>query len=149
MSTALADPTNWLQQHRHIILWHGCCRWDAVAIIRDGVDPTRGDPKSDFGRGFYTTTLREQARKWAWLRHLRSPQPRGNWPVTLRFQIPLDRLAELSSLIFVTEIGESGRYWSFVHHCRKSDPSQKPPRIHDHLHPTRTGRWYDSGNSVS
>ncbi len=39
-----------------IELFHGTVHDAAAAIKRDGVDPARGRPNTDFGRGFYTTT---------------------------------------------------------------------------------------------
>jgi len=42
-----------------LILYHGSnCNFDKVDI-------SRSKDKRDFGKGFYTTTLREQAEDWA------------------------------------------------------------------------------------
>ncbi len=135
MSDILHPPESWGTRCRTVTLWHGCCRKDADAIVVAGVDPSRGRPDTDFGRGFYTTTFRKQAEKWAWQRHAREPS-RGA-PVVLRFVVPLERLARLESLHFVSEAGDEQHFWSLVHYCRQGGAG--------HLHPGRTppDDWYD------
>jgi hypothetical protein len=48
-----------------IVLWHG-----TLSIFRhgieSGIDLSKCAVDTDFGRGFYTTTVERQARFWAW-----------------------------------------------------------------------------------
>ena len=62
--SALHPPPPWAGSEfsRFVELWHGCLRSD-VKSIRAGIDPTLGNPVTDFGRGFYTSTVRRQARQ--------------------------------------------------------------------------------------
>lgn len=138
----LNAPPLWKQYAETVELWHGCVESDALAIRANGVDPQRGHPATDFGRGFYTTTIRRQARHWAWQRASVSSQTvrKNRRPVVLRFQIPLARLAELNSLQFVVGDFANERFWSLVHYCRGSTPGN----VRDHLHPdSARGGWYD------
>jgi hypothetical protein len=67
MPPILHPPPAWTTSDysRHVVLWHGCLR-SQLRSIRHGIDPTKGDPATDFGRGFYTSTVVRQARHWAW-----------------------------------------------------------------------------------
>jgi len=77
----------------YVILWHGCTAFDKDAIEAKGkgIDLAYCRVDTDFGRGFYTTTLERQARQWAWSRFLvwqaRNPGVTGNQPVVLRFRV--------------------------------------------------------------
>lgn len=138
----LNAPPPWESFRSHVLLWHGCLRPAATAIRRDGVDPSRCRPDTDFGRGFYTTTARRQAQHWAWKQSeaLDGALRRGRTPVTLRFRVPLAELSALNGLHFV--LGDLGndRLWSFIHHCRQS----RPGAVRDHLHPDPAhDGWYD------
>lgn len=122
-------------------LWHGCLKQDADSIQKHGVDPSKGRANTDFGQGFYTTTIRHQAEQWAFFRASRvkhkSPTTK---PFLLRFTVRRETIAELNSLAFVNGDYNSEDYWSFVQHCRQSPV----PGIQNHLHPdsSRSG-WYD------
>jgi|SRR5947208_3078367 len=135
-----------------VILWHGCTANDKNNIQK-GIDLDSCNPSADFGRGFYTTTVKRQARQWAWHRHydwmLKNPQGTGNPPVILQFRVrrystrgskkqPLKRgLDELKSLSFVIGDYHNEDYWSLVQHCRQSNAQT----ICDHKRP-KDG-WYD------
>ena len=100
---------------------------------------------TDFGRGFYTTSVEYQARQWAWLRfqNPRSHTSRSNRPVVLKFLVDRHDLAALASVHFVLG-GRSERagFWSLVQHCRQSTPAA----INDHRGPVSLSdgtRWYD------
>jgi hypothetical protein len=103
----------------------------------------RGNPATDFGRGFYTSTVRRQARNWAWKRFrlLLPSQRRADRPVVIRLRVPLDRLARLDSLQFVLGEYDHDRFWSLVHHCRASTPRA----VRSHARPGRRppDDWYD------
>lgn len=134
--------------NRYVTLWHGCTAADQVAIQSRGVDPLVGNPDTDFGRGFYTTTIKRQACFWAWTRFY-NPQfshSTGIQPVVLRFRVDRHKLARLSCLNFVCADFNSQDFWSLVQHCRRSTPlSAPPPRtVNDHAGPiVYHGSWYD------
>ena len=138
-----ANPPPWDELSTQVAPWHGCLDTDARDIATHGIDLTRGREALDFGRGFYTTTDREQAEKWARKRCRRLPQGdrSSSRPSLLLFHVPLARLARLESLVFVR--GDAGHhaFWSFVRNCRLGTPAS--PRTH--LHPTRAapGDYYD------
>jgi ceramide glucosyltransferase len=46
---------------RYTALWHGCLEDDRGLIEKNGIDLTKGDPRADFGLGFYVTTFEVQA----------------------------------------------------------------------------------------
>jgi hypothetical protein len=96
------------------LLYHGTILRYAESIVRDCVDLTRGDPRTDFGRGFYTTTLLSQAGEWAIEIGADRSEPHAI------VQLTLDRiaLASLRSLVFVRGEIDAVDYWSFVGHCR-------------------------------
>jgi len=141
------------------VLWHGCTAFDKTAIETNGINLAYCAVDTDFGRGFYTTTLERQARHWAWDRYFKwqkdHPGDSGNQPVVLRFRVrryslptpknDLDRsLAELESLAFVLGDYNYEDFWSLVQHCRQSIPGDKTKGIkevvYDHM--KSPGGWY-------
>ena len=134
-----------------VVLWHGCTAFDKDAIERSGIDLKFCAADTDFGRGFYTTTLERQARQWAWNRFykLQKGDPKTkNYPVVLRFRVrrysvsktspALDcGLADLESLAFVIGDYNNDDFWSLVQHCRQSTPGN------DHDHKKEPSGWYD------
>jgi len=143
----------------HLILWHGCTAVHKNNIEAKGIDLTLCEVNTDFGRGFYTTTLEQQARQWAWDRfydwQARNRTRTGNQPLLLRFRVrrytlkprrnPLDDgLDKLLSLQFVRGEYAHEDYWSLVQHCRTSVPADpktgQPEIVHDHQR-APTG-WY-------
>jgi hypothetical protein len=138
----------------YIVLYHGCTAFDKNRIEANGIDVNVCRVDTDFGRGFYTTTIERQARHWAWDRYYKwladpaSVGKTGNQPVVLRFRVRrytrvgsrkfLDRgIDKLSSLHFVVGDYDSGDFWGLVQHCRRSTLTA----IHDHRRPS--GGWYD------
>jgi hypothetical protein len=136
----------------HVVLWHGCTAFDKDVIEKNGIDLKYCAADTDFGRGFYTTTLERQSRQWAWNRFFRwqkdNPRVKGNYPVVLRFRVrrysasnissDLDRgLADLESLAFVIGDYNNDDFWSLVQHCRRSTPAN----IHDHK--KAPSGWYE------
>ncbi|HEV3236706.1 MAG TPA: DUF3990 domain-containing protein [Gemmataceae bacterium] len=126
-----------------MVLWHGCTQLDAQNIEANGIDLTRSRNGLDFGPGFYTTTDRGQADRWARRKHANlSRADRGaTRPSTLTFRVPVDQLAPLESLMFVRGDAGHDAFWSFVHHCRLSTATAQ----RTHLRPVRAakGDWYD------
>ena len=139
------DPSNYCQ---FLVLWHGCTSWDLNAIKSNPavlIDPRAGRADTDFGQGFYTTSVKRQARHWAWKRYYDIPAsavgPAGIalQPVVLKFRLKLEDLAPLDSLHFVLGDYDDERFWSLVQYCRQSTAGT----ARTHLHPTRTDGWYD------
>jgi hypothetical protein len=143
------DPRQW----EHIVLFHGTTGNDANNIWQKGIDARYFRPNTDFGPGFYLTSLKPQARHWAWLRYYphRGGLPGGkspNGPVVLTFVLSRQVLAELEALQFFVR-GSYGNedYWSFVQHCRQNPApagpppySGVPPNVH---RPPPLTPWYD------
>lgn len=142
----------------YVILWHGCTAFDKNAIEATGIDLSFCAVDTDFGRGFYTTTLEKQARHWAWerfyARQARNPTETGNQPVVLRFRVRRysvssrsavdDGLDKLHSLHFVRGAYENEDYWGLVQHCRQSIPANTKSgaaEIHNHKRPPNG--WYE------
>jgi len=140
----------WSVHSSHTRLFHGCLLRHATAITTSGVNPRLGNPDTDFGQGFYTTTDPEQAEQWAHKVYARNYLPLGNLadpPVVLEFRVSLDELAELDWLGFVRGDPDFEPFWSFVHHCRSSRRATTitPAVVHSHLRPGRApaNDWYD------
>ena len=162
MSADLRNPAPlWVPAHRseYVVLWHGCTQAARENIEAHGIDLAHCAVATDFGRGFYTTTLERQARDWAWKQatntQKRNRGAAGTSPVLLRFRVrrytraprtgPLDDgLDALAALQFVRGDYDADDYWSLVQHCRQSrpaDPASGAPEVaHDHRRPP-TG-WY-------
>jgi Protein of unknown function (DUF3990) len=154
----LNPAPNWLSSASATIkLYHGCTNQDRLSIETRRqpqgrpalyVDVRAGRIDSDFGRGFYTTTIERQARYWAWQRYYdpRYARTTGNSPMVLVFEVERHLLAKLQSLSFaIAGYNSANGFWSLVQHCRQSDPSQAPPVIHDHNGPVHDGahNWFD------
>ncbi len=126
-------------------LWHGCTVEDKDNLEAAGIDLTQCRVDSDFGRGFYTTTVRRQAEHWAWdrARWKIANRRRGTRPVVLRFLVPRVRLGKLLSLQFVLGDFHNEDFWSLVQHCRRSVPAARGRSevVHDHRCPELG--WYD------
>lgn len=127
----------------YVVLWHGCAALAKNSIEANGIDLSHCAVDTDFGRGFYTTTLERQARLWAWDQFYRwrssNPKGMGNRPVVLRFRVRRysrsprrtaldDGLDKLASLDFVRGDYDNADYWSLVQHCRRSTPKA----VNDH-----------------
>ena len=129
---------------KHLTLYHGCVD-GAAKKIRAGVGVRVGSPTVDFGNGFYTTTIWDQAVEWARKVHRkkypRRKYPTGNPadpPAVVKFVVPLLDLAALNSLMFVRGDATDTTFWSLIHHCRGG---------HSHAHPdplrVPPDDWYD------
>lgn len=99
-----------------ILLYHGTL--DAhVASIFQRVDLNKCKHLRDFGRGFYTTTKRTQAERWA---NDLAAQTVGAVPAVIEFMVERNRLALLDTLFFVRSMPDSVDFWSFVQFCRST-----------------------------
>jgi hypothetical protein len=122
-------PPAWTNQR--ITLYHGTVLSTAQTILSSGIKLSRSSRFSDFGRGFYTTTLLGQAESWAWSV---SRQRSGSEPAVIRFEVDRDAVARLDSLWFVHGGRDADEFWSLVHHCRAGG------RAHGR---TKKQGWYD------
>jgi uncharacterized protein DUF3990 len=117
----LLPPPSWTNQW--IRLCHGTSTPAATAITTSGVLVSTGRPGTDFGPGFYTTTLERQARFWAWQLWARrvTGGPAGAAslaPAVVYADIDRDALAGLDCLAFVRGDFDADDFWSLVVHCR-------------------------------
>jgi hypothetical protein len=118
---------------QYVRLYHGCTSQDADNIRARGINLNLSRVDTDFGQGFYTTTVLYQARQWAWARfydpavaHMR-PNP----PVVLKFVLHRYDLAGLYFISFVLGGHAKRNFWSLIQHCRQSTPGA----IKDHRGP--------------
>jgi hypothetical protein len=107
-----------------LVLYHGTLHKYSDSIMKQGIDLSQVRARTDFGRGFYTTTLPDQAAKWA--RELQgrtdNPQDTDNAPVIIRYEVSREEIAKLDSLWFI-DAGED--FWSLVHYCRRGSLGHK------------------------
>ena len=129
MPPSVPHPSSWTNQT--LVLFHGTLSVHAAAIVAGGVSIALGRSHTDFGRGFYTTTVEQQARSWAWQLSLRRPR---TFPAVVRFELDRDHLASLQSLWFVRGSFNADDYWSLVFHCRRGGAAHGR---------TVNGGWYD------
>ena len=111
-------PLPWTNQD--VALYHGTTLKVANDIVnrRASINPALGSHLTDFGQGFYTTTLLRQARTWAWDRAQRA----GVTAAVIAFCVGRDALAPLETLTFVRGDFGADDFWSFVFHCRAGTP---------------------------
>lgn len=95
-----------------IKLYHG----STVAVRKPSLRP--GRPNADFGKGFYTTSVKEQAVRWAHIRQEREDAPRAVVSVYEFDESLLDN-ADLNIYRFT---GADEPWLLFVTDCRKSRP---------------------------
>jgi len=124
----LSSPRRWGNQH--ITLYHGTLDIHTASIMK-GVDLRYAREDTDFGKGFYTTTLNRQALRWAWQL---SGQVDGTKPAIIQFEVNRDELASLDIICFVRGDFEADDFWSLVFHCRTDQ---------DHHGRGKADGWYD------
>ena len=95
-----------------IRLYHG----STVAVRKPSLRP--GRPNADFGKGFYTTSVKEQAVRWAHIRQEREDAPRAVVSVYEFDESLLDN-ADWNIRRFT---GADEPWLLFVTDCRKSRP---------------------------
>ncbi len=110
-------PALWTNQP--LTLYHGTVDIHVTSIL-GGVNVGLGRAGTDFGRGFYTTTLQRQADTWAWqlaqtMTRRSSP---GVKPAVLAFEINRAALAGLEALWFVRGHYDAADFWSLIFYCR-------------------------------
>ena len=110
------QPAGWSNQE--ITLYHGTT-YNAAQDITKGVQRGLSKSKNDFGPGFYTTTVFDQAKAWAFTIWIRRGQPPQDKPAVVEFVVSREVLAALQSLWFVRGDRAADDYWSLVWHCRQ------------------------------
>ena len=121
-------PSSWTNQR--LTLYHGTVDRYVPSIL-SGINVRQGRAHTDFGQGFYTTTVERQALSWAWQLSQRLP---GTQPAVIRFDVHRDDLADLECLWFVRGNFDADDFWSLVFHCRTGGGDQNRA--------TNQG-WYD------
>lgn len=126
------------------MLYHGCTAVDQANIVKSGIDLSQCRVDTDFGRGFYTTTVEYQAEQWAWNRLYATgiKSTPMNHPVILKFRVDRHQLSKLRQVSFVHADPTKDDFWSIVQHCRQSTSK----KIRDHQGPVAQPdgtRWYD------
>lgn len=113
-------PPKW--QNTSLVLYHGTLRKHAQNI-QQRIDLSKCRPGTDFGRGFYTTTILRQAKGWAWkiyaLLSDAERQLNENEPVVIQFEVDREELAQLKNLGFVDPRYEAEDLWSLIFRCRQ------------------------------
>jgi hypothetical protein len=115
-------PASWSNQP--MLLYHGTTSQHANLLRTNGVNPLLGRTHTDFGVGFYTTTLQRQAESWAW-QAAQTAIAAGNSGVqgrVLVYTLDRDSSAGLDTLAFVRGDHGADDYWSFIFHCRQGNP---------------------------
>lgn len=106
-------------------LWHGTTEQRALGIKTSGIKLSECNPMSDFGRGFYLTSRKEQAEEWAVGRASRTVSPKDKGAV-LRYGFCFDAAAHAAFLSFVVP-SEQNLFWPFVERNRLScDETGRP-----------------------
>jgi hypothetical protein len=113
-------PAAWINQD--LELYHGTTLMAANAIASRGISLASCSSLTDFGQGFYTTTLQRQAITWAYTRAAIV----GDKPAYLSYRVNRDALSSLETLFFVRGSFDADDYWSLVFHCRTGKPGHRP-----------------------
>jgi len=112
-------PAAWANQD--LELYHGTTLKAANAIASQGIALPLCSSLTDFGKGFYTTTLQRQAITWAYTRAAIV----GGKPAYLSYRVNRDALSGLETLFFVRGSFDADDYWSLVFHCRSGNPGHR------------------------
>jgi hypothetical protein len=117
--------------NQDITLYHGTLLEHTGSILQK-INLNKCKDITDFGKGFYTTTVLSHAVFWAnaTVTALTSGQP-----AVVRFTVSRNALAELESLWFVIW-NYADDFWSFIEHCRGG-------LSFDHGRAVHNNGWYD------
>ena len=108
---ALAGVPHWNDQN--ILLYHGTSDLWTASILR-AVDFRQAQPLTDFGRGFYTTTKLDQARRWA----NDVARTSGGSAAMIEFEVDRNALSPTGVLVFIRSESFAVDFWSFVQYCK-------------------------------
>jgi hypothetical protein len=113
-----------------LILYHSTLAIHAKSI-EEKVDLSKVDPISDFGKGFYTTTSKQQAKVYSKLL-IRKNDDKKVETAIVEFTVDRNLIASLESLSFVRMAKDANDFWNLVEACRKRGQSHKENQA-----------WYD------
>ena len=102
--------------NQDLVLYHGTIDTFAAAIVAGPILTSRGRTHTDFGPGFYTTTIRRQAHMWA--AQIAATRP-GTTAAVVQLVVSREDLAGLDALAFVRGDFHADDFWSLVHYCRQ------------------------------
>ena len=117
-------PVVWTNQG--ISLYHGTTHDSARSVI-NGIQLKLSKLTNDFGPGFYTTTVFDQAKAWAFTKWIRRGKTHHARPAVVEFVIGRDSLARLDALWFVRADRAADDYWSLIWHCRQGATDHARP----------------------
>lgn len=120
----------WINQP--LILYHGTIERYARRI-EVGLDITNARVNTDFGRGFYTTTWREQAITMSSKIEVLHP---GERPYIVIFMVDRNTLSGLRMLSFVRGDRNADDFWALVRNCRLREANHANHAVPDLV-------WYD------
>jgi len=123
-------PPPWTNQD--IVLYHGTVDIFATAIVMGPIRASLGRTHTDFGPGFYTTTLLRQAHTWA--AQIAASKP-GTRAAVVELRVSRDELADLETLAFARGDFQADDFWSLIHYCRSGAT--------DHGRPFPLRAYYD------
>lgn len=102
-------------------LFHGCDSASAHSIASHGVNLKLSRPRTDFGPGFYTTSVLHQAQQWAnaRIRRQRHGGKTASAAAVVKFVVDRSMLAGQQIMGLVVE-GKPVTldFWEFVSYCR-------------------------------
>jgi hypothetical protein len=104
-----------------VVVYHGTDNLSATRIRSSGILPAYFKSATDFGAGFYVTTVLHQAKQWANQKCRRTSGTQN--AEVLEYQLPRNTIETLRHLSFITD---SGDYYDFVAYCRGAAPNHGP-----------------------
>jgi hypothetical protein len=117
-----------------LTLYHGTDHESSYKIRDHGVNWRIGDPYTDFGLGFYTTTRPYQAKNWAnnrcRLLH-KAKHPKRVHAAVISFEIDRSRFDGLSILSFVLTDSNTD-FWDLIKYCRGGNTPHRPKSCKDY-----------------
>ena len=106
-------PAIWANPN--IVVYHGTLDPFVSSIVKGPIRTSVGRTHTDFGPGFYTTTLLRQEHTWG--AQIAASRP-GTRPAVVELQISRSELAMLQTLAFIRGDFHADDFWSLVHYCR-------------------------------
>ena len=107
-----------------LTVFHGTDNLSATSIRLHGINPGRFRRQTDFGIGFYVTTVQHQAEQWANQRCRRTPGT-ANAEV---LEYSLSR-AQIEALVHLCFTLDDGDFYEFVAYCRSGLGNHGPTRM--------------------
>lgn len=102
--------------------YHGTDSLSATSIRLYGIDTSNFRRKSDFGAGFYVTTVVHQAEQWA---NRRCRKRAGTTAEVLKYELERSSIETLRHLAFVVDDND---YYDFIAYCRSGAANHGPNR---------------------